>query len=71
MAQKELGAAKTSAFYSVAPFLGVGFSMVLLGERPALRFYIALSIMLMATVLTVKDTLSLQPSPPPEPQNYK
>lgn len=60
MAQKDLGAAKTSAFYSVAPFLGVGFSMVLLGERPTLQFYIALFIMLLATVLMVKDTISLQ-----------
>lgn len=55
MAQKHLGAAKTSAFYSVAPFLGVAFSMVLLGERPALQFYAALLIMLLATVLLVRD----------------
>lgn len=60
MAQKHLGAAKTSAFYSVAPFLGVAFSMLLIGERPELRFYIALAIMLVATVLMVKDTVSLQ-----------
>jgi len=60
MAQKDLGAAKTSAFYSVAPFLGVGFSMLLLGERPNLQFYIALFLMLIATVLMVKDTISTQ-----------
>ena len=60
MAQKDLGAAKTSAFYSVAPFLGVGFSMLLLGESPSPQFYIALTIMLIATVLMVKDTISLQ-----------
>lgn len=60
MAQKDLGAAKTSAFYSVAPFLGVGFSMVLLGERPSFQFYAALLIMLFATVLMVKDTVALQ-----------
>ena len=60
MAQKDLGAAKTSAFYSVAPFLGVAFSMALLGERPGLQFYIALVIMVLATVLMVKDTISLQ-----------
>ena len=60
MAQKDLGAAKTSAYYSVAPFLGVLFSMVLLGERPGLRFYAATLIMLVATILMVKDTVSLQ-----------
>jgi hypothetical protein len=59
-AQKELGAAKTSAYYSVAPFLGVVFGVVLLGERPALQFYLGLSIMIAATVLMVKDTVSLQ-----------
>ena len=60
MAQKDLGAAKTSAFYSVAPFLGVLFSMVLLGERPTLQFYVAALIMLIATILMVKDTIALQ-----------
>jgi len=56
-AQSALGAAKTSAFYSVAPFLGVAFSMVLLGERPGLRFYVGLLIMAVSTVLMIKDTL--------------
>jgi len=55
-AQKELGASKTSAFYAVAPFLGVAFSMLLLGERPDLKFYIAFFIMIIATMLMIKDT---------------
>ena len=59
-AQKELGAAKTSAYYSVAPFLGVAFGMILLGERPQLNFYIALAFMIVATVIMVIDTLSVQ-----------
>lgn len=58
LAQKELGAAKTSAFYSVAPFLGVAFSMLLLGERPDMQFYAALATMLLATVLMVQDTMA-------------
>ena len=29
------GAAETGAYYSIAPFLGVTFGMVLLGERLA------------------------------------
>ena len=56
MAQKDLGAAKTSAYYSIAPFLGVAFSMLLLHERPALQFYFALFIMILSTVLMTKDT---------------
>ena len=56
-AQKHIGAAKTSAYYSIAPFLGVVFSLFLLGERPQLQFYIALMIMLAGTVLIVKDTM--------------
>ena len=59
-AQKDLGAAKTSAYYSVAPFLGVLFGVLLLRERPDVQFYIGLAIMIVATVLMVKDTISLQ-----------
>ncbi len=57
MAQKQLGAAKTSAFYSIAPFLGVGFSFLILGESPTLQFFVALSIMILSTVIMIKDTL--------------
>lgn len=64
MAQKDLGAAKTSAFYAVAPFLGVAFSMALLGERPSLQFYVALLIMLLATSLMVRDTIAPLPGHP-------
>ena len=60
MAQKDLGAAKTSAFYSIAPFLGVAFSMLLLSERPGFRFYAALIIMIISTYFMVKDTIELQ-----------
>lgn len=60
LAQKELGAAKTSAYYSIAPFLGVAFSMALLRERPGLQFYAALFLMVVSAVLMVKDTIALQ-----------
>ena len=59
-AQKDLGAAKTSAYYSIAPFLGVAFGMLLLGERPGVQFYAGLAIMILATILLVKDTFSSQ-----------
>ena len=58
MAQAQLGAAKTSAYYSIAPFLGVAFSLLLLGERPGLQFYIALVVLLLGTLLIVVDTLN-------------
>lgn len=60
MAQKNLGAAKTSAYYSIAPFLGVVFSVIFVGERPQIKFYIALAIMIISTILMVKDTIELQ-----------
>ncbi len=60
MAQKDLGAAKTSAYYSIAPFLGVVFGMVILGERPAMQFYIALAVMLVSTYFMIRDTIELQ-----------
>ncbi len=59
-AQASLGAAKTSAYYSIAPFLGVLFGMALLGERPGVQFYLGLAVMIAATVLMVKDTIGLQ-----------
>lgn len=60
MAQKDLGAAKTSAYYSVAPFLGVAFSMLFVGERPNWQFYLALLIMIVSTAVMVKDTIKLR-----------
>lgn len=59
-AQKDLGAAKTSAYYSIAPFLGAALGMLILGERPVVPFYIGLVIMVIAAFLMVKDNISLQ-----------
>lgn len=56
-AQKDLGAAKTSAYYSIAPFLGVALGMIILGERPAPQFYIALIVMIISTYIMVSDTV--------------
>ena len=54
-AQKDLGAAKTSAYYAIAPFLGAAFGMLLLQERPGIQFYIGLVIMIIATVLMMEE----------------
>ena len=58
-AQRDLGAARTSAFYAIAPFLGVFFSMLLLGETPDVQFLIALGIMVVSTVIMIRDTLDV------------
>ncbi|MDE6015770.1 MAG: DMT family transporter [Acetatifactor sp.] len=57
MAQQHLGAAKTSAYYSIAPFLGAAFSMALLRERPTIQFYVAMLIMIAGTIIITKETL--------------
>ena len=44
-AQRELGAAKTSAYYAVAPFVGAAFSLLILHEKPGINFLVALIIM--------------------------
>ena len=54
-AQKDLGAAKTSAYYAISPFLGVAFGMLLLQERPGIQFYVGLMIMIVATVLMIEE----------------
>lgn len=56
-AQRHLGAAKTSAFYSLAPFLGVALSAVLFREAPPPLFWYGLALMALATWLLVRDTL--------------
>ena len=60
LAQKDLGAAKTSGYYAIAPFLGVLFSMVFLQELPAWNFWLALAIMAAATYLMIRDSIGLQ-----------
>ncbi|WP_298032596.1 DMT family transporter [uncultured Dysosmobacter sp.] len=60
LAQKDLGAARTSAYYSIAPFLGVAFSILLLGEQPTLQFCAALVIMVLGTVLMASDNPQAQ-----------
>ncbi len=46
-AQRKLGAARTSAYYAVAPFIGVLISWIILQDKITLSFVIALMIMLL------------------------
>lgn len=52
-AQRDLGAARTSAFYAAAPFIGVIVSWLILREALTLTFYLALFIMLLGTYFAV------------------
>lgn len=56
-AQNTLGAAKTSAYYAVAPFIGVFLSFVFLREQLTVMYLIALAVMIAGTALVVADTL--------------
>jgi drug/metabolite transporter (DMT)-like permease len=59
-AQKYLGAAKTSAFYAVNPFVGALLSFLLLGEKLTAQYFTALIIMIIGIVFLIIDTLSLE-----------
>lgn len=54
-AQRYLGAARTSAYYAVAPFIGVLLSMLIFRDWPGWLFFAALAVMIAATVLVTRD----------------
>ena len=60
-AQSVLGAARTSAFYSVNPFLAAALSLLLLRQPLADAYPYALALMLLGLYLTVRETLSELP----------
>lgn len=54
-AQRELGAARTCAYYAAAPFVGVVLSWVILQEAISGLFLVALAIMLVGTYFAVTE----------------
>ena len=56
--QRHLGAAKTGAYYSIAPYAAVILSLVILGEKLQMQFFMALFIMIIAGILVIQDTLN-------------
>lgn len=56
-AQNTLGAAKTSACYAIAPFLGVFLSFLIFKEELSSQYLLALMIMIAGMLLVVVDTL--------------
>lgn len=56
-AQHELGAAKTSAYYAAAPFVGALLSFLFLREQLTAWYLLALAVMLAGSAVVVADTL--------------
>ncbi len=54
-AQRDLGAAKTSTYYAVAPFVGTGLSLGIFREVPSVTFVIALTVMIAGTYFASTD----------------
>lgn len=59
-AQRTLGAAKTSAYYAIAPFMSAFLAFVFVGEKLSGSFLAALAFMLIGTVLVVLDTMAVK-----------
>ena len=54
-AQRYLGAAKTSAYYAISPFIGTALSLMIFREIPSVLFLIALAVMIAGTCVVSKD----------------
>ena len=54
-AQRLLGAARTSAYYAVAPFIGTLLSLTIFRELPPYTYFIALGLMIVGAWLCAKD----------------
>ncbi len=56
-AQRDLGAAKTSAYYAMSPFVGAALSFVINGESVGVWYFVALAIMIVAVLILMIDLL--------------
>ena len=54
-AQRMLGAARTSAYYAVAPFIGTLLSLIIFKSLPHYTYFIALGLMIIGAFLCAKD----------------
>lgn len=62
-AQASLGAAKVSAYYAMAPFIGAFISLAVLGEVLTQAFVLALVFMAAGAVVLTRETLRPEPTP--------
>lgn len=56
-AQRTLGAAKTSAYYALAPFIGSFLAFILVGEQLNINYIISVILMIIGTVFVIWDTM--------------
>lgn len=54
-AQRMLGAARTSAYYAISPFIGTGLSLILFHQFPRPVYFVALGLMAIGAWLCAKD----------------
>ena len=54
-AQRQLGAARTSAYYAVAPFIGTLLSLLIFRDLPRYTYFIALGLMIVGAFLCASD----------------
>ena len=57
-AQRDLGAAKTSAYYAVAPFIGAFLAFLINEEKLTSMHFIGLALMVVGTIFVVFDTMA-------------
>lgn len=55
LAMRSLGSARTSAFYGTTPFIGAILAFILLRDVPSVMFFVSLPIMILGTVLLLKE----------------
>ena len=53
-----IGAAKTSAYYAIAPFIGTFLSFAIFKEKLTWAYVLGLAIMILGTIIVVVDTLA-------------
>jgi len=56
-AERLIGTAKTSAFFSIAPFIAIILSLIIFLEKPNYTFYIGLGLMLVGTIFASMDVI--------------
>ena len=54
-AQRSLGAARTSAYYAIAPFIGTLLSLIIFQDMPKYTYFIALALMIVGAWLCSSD----------------
>lgn len=55
LAMRSLGSARTSVFFGTAPFIGVILAFILLKDVPNIMFIFALPLMILGTILLLKE----------------